>query len=261
MVKRKAQRNRERQSRCWSGVWCWGRRAVAAALLVWGTHWVLGAASMPVRHLTVEGQMQPSTEHAVQRRLADHLGVDLLRLDLKRIKALLESLPWVQQVKLRRVWPDRLAVTVREQQAVARWATIGLLNGQGELFTPEPATIPAGLPMLVGPPGYARDVLQRYRAMRRILQPAALDIVSVEMNERRAWRLRLDNELMIELGRAWPEQRLRRLVRVFSREIGERGREMERVDLRYTNGFAVRWKEPPNTAAAQPARRGDRTGV
>jgi cell division protein FtsQ len=57
------------------------------------------------------------------------------------------------------------------------------------------------------------------------------------------------------IGRADPEPRLRRLVRVLPQLLAGEARGFERIDLRYTNGFAVRWLPPsePSDESATPA--------
>ena len=60
---------------------------------------------------------------------------------------------------------------------------------------------------------------------------------------RRAWQLRADNGLTIELGREDIEPRLERFVGAYQRTIGGLQRRIDHVDLRYSNGFAVRIRE------------------
>ena len=46
------------------------------------------------------------------------------------------------------------------------------------------------------------------------------------------------------VGRADPAPRLQRLVRYLPTLLAGEARAFDRIDLRYTNGFAVRWLEP-----------------
>ena len=63
------------------------------------------------------------------------------------------------------------------------------------------------------------------------------------MNERRAWSLRLANGLQLGLGRNDIHLRLLRFVRVYAEVLKPRLEAIDSVDLRYTNGFAVRWHD------------------
>ncbi len=216
--------------------------AVAA---VWAVAWLLDGEHLPIAEVDIEGTRRGATERSIREGLTGVVDTNFLRVDVETVKTSLEALPWIAQANVRRVWPDRLEVRVVEQQPMARWGDAELLNERGELFTPEPGSLPPGLPMLIGPEGHEETVLRRYLGMSRLLRDTGLRIVRLEFDERRAWSLQLDNDLVIELGRALPEQRLQRLVRVFSRELLHQGRQMEQVDLRYPNGFAVRWKVQP----------------
>jgi len=53
----------------------------------------------------------------------------------------------------------------------------------------------------------------------------------------------LDNGMALMLGRQEKShERLLRFVRSYNRVLAARAEQIEQVDLRYTNGFAVRWK-------------------
>lgn len=72
----------------------------------------------------------------VERSLADRLGESLLALDLSRVRAELEALPWVAHVELDRAFPHtlRIAVTPERPVAVARQGGGAyLLSGAGRV--------------------------------------------------------------------------------------------------------------------------------
>src|SRR5690606_12993600 len=64
---------------------------------------------------------------------------------------------------------------------------------------------------------------------------------------RGSWRLHLAAGTVIELGRADAMQHLKRFLDVWPRIASTRAQPPQSVDLRYANGFAVRW------APAEPA--------
>ena len=68
----------------------------------------------------------------------------------------------------------------------------------------------------------------------------------------RAWRMKLDNGLELELGRDEVGPRLDRFVAIWRQELSRLPYRMEYVDLRYPNGFAV--KMPDYVPGRQPAR-------
>ena len=132
------------------------------------------------------------------------------------------------------------------QHALARWADGDLVNTYGELFTADSA---ADLPRFAGPPGTERDVAERYRRFCDLLAPLHLQPVEVKLTQRFAWELRLQDGLLLELGRdggkEGADDRLARFVRVYPETLARYGRKFEYVDLRYPNGFALRVPDVP----------------
>jgi cell division protein FtsQ len=143
-------------------------------------------------------------------------------------------------VTVRRVWPDRLQIQVVEQRPVAYWGTDALLNDRGLAFRPAPASFPSGLPRLAGPLGSERRVLLRYRDLSARFAERNLRIAELELTARRAWRLRIDGGPRVLLGRSDFDRRVERLVRVLDRVAGPADAARAQIDLRYTNGMAVR---------------------
>ncbi|MEQ8661773.1 MAG: cell division protein FtsQ/DivIB, partial [Gammaproteobacteria bacterium] len=106
-------------------------------------------------------------------------------------------------------------------------------------FTPAPATMPAGLVRLDGPPGAEHEVLAAHRRMAARLATVGLAIEALELSARHAWRLRLADGKEIALGRREADTRLERFLAAWHHGLGDVWERVGRVDLRYTNGFAV----------------------
>ena len=85
--------------------------------------------------------------------------------------------------------------------------------------------------------------MKEYQAMQGMLEPLGLRISHLTMNERRAWSLYLNNGLQLRLGRNDAHLRLLRFVRVYAKVLKPQQDKIDSVDLRYTNGFAVRWRD------------------
>jgi cell division protein FtsQ len=165
-----------------------------------------------------------------------------------------QELDWVDRVNVGRRWPDTLIVRVVEHQAAARWGENGLLNVRGELFTERSRHSFPELPSLAGPPGTEHDVARRYLAVRGKLAEAGLALESLELDARGAWRLVLGGGQEIRLGRRDIDERLYRFFDVVAPALAAELKQVEYVDLRYTNGFAVGWRDgPPANLAAVAA--------
>ena len=76
----------------------------------------------------------------------------------------------------------------------------------------------------------------------------------VRLSLRRAWQVRLDNGMTLEVGREQVAARLTRFLSAYAQTIAPLGGRADHVDLRYANGFAVRVPELAHAkgAAALP---------
>jgi cell division protein FtsQ len=210
---------------------------------------------VPVRYISIRGGLQHVTEAQVRQTLERHLTRSLFTLDVAAIRQDLAKLPWVRSVWVWRVWPDRLEVAVRERVGIARWGKDRLVSRDGELFRVPPATVPKGLPIWTGPDNTQRTVADRYWRMSAVLRPLGRTIVHLTRDERGAWSLELDNGLDLDLGRRQELERLSRFVRIYPAALAGQVDRIDRVDLRYRNGFAVRWRPVQTPATDAPTQR------
>lgn len=209
--------------------------------MVSGGHWLLQLESqyLPVRVVSIEGEVRRMTLQQIQERVGMTLEAGILTQDLASIQAAIRELPWVANAGVRRAWPDRLVIAVTEHKPLARWGEGGLVTAEGVIFRPERHEIPAGLPLLRGPDDQARQVVERYLAWGERLKARDLVILTLQDDARGAWTLTTDAGFTLLLGRTEVETRLERFLRAYP-EILAAGRPA-RVDMRYSNGLAVSW--------------------
>ncbi len=210
--------------------------------LAWGSARLLDPLYVPVSRVRVESHLDRLDTAEVKAALDPLLGRGFFALDLERVRAAIQALPWVAEVRLRRVWPRTLVVRVRERRAFARWGDAALVTANGEVFQPRRASIPHGLPRLDGPPGSAPLVVAAYQGLARRLAEKALRLTALQRSPRGAWSARLGDGTRIELGAEALEARLERLLNHL--DAIRAGGRPARIDLRYAAGFAVAWHPP-----------------
>ena len=218
---------------------------VGLAVLVFavaGTTAVLRSGFFPVRTVELAHPLGRTTRGEVEAALQGRLRGNFLAVRLDEPRAALEALPWVRRVVVRRVWPDRLAVTLEEHVALARWGDDALVNTFGERFA---AATDQPLPLFVAPAGTEAEVARRYRRFAELVAPLGTAPERVVLTPRFAWQLRLRGGLHLMLGRDadLAETRLARFVEAYPLTLGRMQRHHEYVDLRYPNGFALRIPE------------------
>jgi cell division protein FtsQ len=231
--------------------------ALAALIFAYGgLQLLLRSPLFPLQEVVVRGEVKNANREEIGNAL-DGIGGNFFAVDLATVRSRLEQVGWVRRVDARRVWPDRIEVTLEEHVAFARWGEVegdlrtgGFVNSFGEPFSAEMgAAEKAALPQFAGPAGTEGEVARRYRHFAELLAPLGEKPERVLLTPRHAWQLRLGSGLLMELGRdgAEPvEQRLERFVAAYPASLGQLGHtRYERVDLRYPNGFALRvtgWK-------------------
>ncbi len=216
------------------------------------------ALDQPVRNLVVEGTFQRVMPIQVEAAVMQGLHDGFVSVDLGAVRKRVQAIDWVDRVNVGRSWPDTLIVRITEHQAAAHWGDNGLLNVRGELFTEQAQFEFPELPHLAGPRGSEREVARRYLAVRGKLAEANLSLQSLRMDERGAWVLMLGTGQEIRLGRRDIDERLYRFFDVVAPALANEFKRVAYVDLRYTNGFAVGWRDDPPASMTAVAQVGDR---
>lgn len=214
-----------------------------AALVPWGTGKVLAAMDQQILAIDVHGEFVGDSKVAIERHASNWIGKSYFSSDLSEIKASLEQRPWVESAAVRRVWPDRLAIDIREKKPLAYWTDGRLVSRNGELFAPRNPEVAGGLPRLAGPDERVRDVISMAQTMNETLVSHGLGFAGLALEHRGAWTLRLTNGIEVVLGRDQVAQRFERFITVYESRLASRSDEVTRVDARYTNGVAVQWKQ------------------
>ncbi|MBB6088586.1 cell division protein FtsQ/DivIB [Wenzhouxiangella marina] len=213
---------------------------------LWLRSGLIGADRWPINWLDVEGELQRTSASQIRAAAAGPASRGFFSADLERVRESVQALPWVAVAEVSRHWPDALRIHIREHQPVARWNESSLFSDRGEVFTVTGSQNMQGLARLSGPENRRQDVLQEWLWMRRELGRIGMDIRQMHLDERGAWTVRLGTGLELLLGREQVRERLSRFISVHD-DLAEPERRPERVDLRYTNGLAVRWAEHAET--------------
>lgn len=216
-----------------------GALMVAGGLATAG-RWVL---NRPVERVVLNGEFERVSADQLEAVLRRAMGKGFLAADLRAIQAKVAALPWVATARVSRQWPDALEVTVTEEQPAARWGADGLLNPQGRLFVRHTSHIPAELPRLSGPEGSETEVAARYVAIHEKLVERGLALAAIDLDGRGAWTLLLSNGIAVRLGSQDVEPRLARFFEALDTVVTPVAADVRFVDMRYTNGFSVGWKQ------------------
>ena len=206
----------------------------------------------PITSVAIEGPFQRVSALQIEEAISDQLGSGFFSADLKVIQERVAALAWIDQAAVGRKWPGTLEVSVSEQVPAAIWGERGLLNTRGDLFVTDVRHVPAELPRLSGPDGQASAVASRYLEMRDKLMPSGLDLRQVRLDARGAWALKLSNGIDVRLGRRDVDSRAKLFLDVVANIVASREGEINFVDMRYSNGFTIGWKDGARSPITDP---------
>jgi cell division protein FtsQ len=197
-------------------------------------------STLPVRHVSVSGDFVHLSPVSLQERVSEVVKNGFFNINVETIQNVLLQEPWVMEVSVKRIWPDKITVNIREQNAIAQWGVSGLLNSNAHIFYPDPSTFPENLPIIIGPDISAGLVMDQLIQIQNVL-PEGLVVNELSLSDRRSWKLMLNNGLLIRLGKHNIKSRLEQFFRYFPVSAMSRLGQIQYIDMRYTNGFVIRW--------------------
>lgn len=201
------------------------------------------AEFVPIRHVQVEGAFQYIDKDDIKMKISPLVTAGYFSVDLQAIQQAVMSLPWTEKIQVQRMWPDRLKLRIFEQKPVIRWQSHSLLNERGEIFRPANIDRFQSLPVLYAPDEQRQQLLQVVDGLGISLMDQGLYLTELRVNERQSWSLSMENGLTIQLGRQQPLEKFSQLIKAFIVSGGELVNKMAYVDMRYPNGYAVRWRD------------------
>lgn len=231
----------------------WLMPAVISSLMVlaggglWaGYHLLSQPGRLPLRVIEINGELQRLARDDIQRVVIDNIDGGFFSCDMKKLREAVVAMSWVDDVSVRRSWPDRLSMVVTEQVPLARWGDNALINVRGDVFRPESPGPFTSLVRLSGPQDSELRVVEFYQRVIAGTSARGMQLTEVELDQRRHWWLRFADGLTVSLGRENVDHRLAQFFRVFPSLVAQPTRQPERIDMRYANGFAVSWRETDN---------------
>jgi cell division protein FtsQ len=207
-----------------------------------GIWYLAQPGTLPIQSVKVEGEFRYLAQQDVYEVVGGLASGGFFNVDVHAVKMAAESLPWVDSASVRRAWPDTLRLEITEQVPLARWGEQKIVNMRGELFQPLMKDLSDKLPKFTGPAGTGQKVAINYLSLSKRMAQINLRISEITLTDRRAWNVRLTNGLYLSMGRIVNNERLDRFISVYPKLLGEKTAQIDSVDLRYANGFAVRWK-------------------
>jgi cell division septal protein FtsQ len=149
-------------------------------------HWVyvhlLGDPSFRVREVEVEGGRKISKETLLSLTVVEGMP-NLFSVKLKEVVKRLESHPWIDQVRVRKVFPNKILIQIEEKKpmAIIQLEELYYIDTKGEIFSPLGDRDEYNYPYLTG---LTRQVLEKDPVEAKRLITKALELLRIMGQEK-----------------------------------------------------------------------------
>lgn len=217
---------------------------------MWLSTWLNNPENLPIQKVEWKGELNHLTQAELDTLIEPYIATNLYLLDAKALEEELEAHSWVRSVSLHKAWPEQLIINLEEQFPVAFWGDKHLLNKFGEVFEGELPAKAEVFPTIFSPIEGGRKMAERYVELMKMLDGLGLEIVELTEDESGSWKMKFRQGQEVILGRKEQEKRLMRFRVGYMQELRAKFEDVRRIDLRYTNGFAVEWTNGSGHAGA-----------
>jgi cell division protein FtsQ len=199
-------------------------------------------ASLPIKYVRTEGEFQYLSKDDVKDILQPLVVTSFFDADMQAIHSAVSTLPWVDAVTVKRIWPDAIDIKVHEKQPFARWGKGALITESGVIFMPNINILIQNLITVTGPELQQVKVLEIMKGIKTALADHSMELAEFNVSDRWAWKIKLVTGMEILLGQDEQLKKLKRFLRTLTVLTQGQLDAMAVVDLRYPNGYAVSWR-------------------
>ncbi len=227
----------------WKALWLSLFIGLPIVLIAGGKYWMKDPQHLTIKSVEVTGDLNVLNKKLLQPVIEGFVKTNLYLLDTKGLEKAVEENEWVNSASLTKVWPDKLIIRIHEHKPVAFWGKKAMLSQQGEIIN---AVLPEKqglLPLLYSPEKKGRNMAAEFLKIRDLMKDFPVKLVEFKEDARGSWRIKLENGLIVKIGRHQHEKRMKRFMVGYREKLISVVEKIHTVDLRYTNGFAVKWKK------------------
>jgi cell division protein FtsQ len=200
--------------------------------------------------IVIKGDILHNDMYLFKNRIESNIDNNFFVSDLMASKKIFESIPWINNAEVKRVYPNQFEVKLSEYKPQAIWGAreeMRLVDDNGTIFEIE-AEIEGytKMPQLIGADAQSKLMLDMYKVISNILNLINQKVIILALNNRGSWIATLENGAKIELGRGNPEEISVRLnkfslgvVQVLN-NLKKTSIDIQHIDLRHSDGYAMR---------------------
>ena len=218
------------------------RKLITVAIVVIAGVWgVKKIDNVSIKTIEIQSALTNVNKSDVRNIAATYIQDGFFTVNLSRFEDELNEISWVYKAKIKRQWPGKLAIRIIEQVPVFRWGDSQLLNGDGHVFAVSNVNEFSHLPLLYGVEGREQYLMSLYKRYQEQFKRMHASILEIEEDARYDKKITLANNISINVGREHAERQIERCLYSFAMFSKAERAAISSIDLRHSNGFAVRW--------------------
>ncbi len=197
----------------------------------------------PIKEVYIDGDLKYLDQKQLKQDIASYTQKGFFQIDLKKISQLLQDDRWVSEVSVRRIWPSSVLVKIKERTPKAKLNKNSFFDEKGNIF--KPLYIPniniLQIEDLSGDPEklffIANHINKKFienGLFLKRLKKTKLGIIKLELSDFK--EVILGDELNFE-------DNLARFLNGYQLVLESLWFKVAKVDLRYVDGFAVRFEK------------------
>ncbi|MGB0844450.1 MAG: cell division protein FtsQ/DivIB [Alphaproteobacteria bacterium] len=200
----------------------------------------LGGLGLTLQEFVLEGERRYTTKIQIRESLNTSRGDPILAVEPQILRQRLMTLPWIKEVMVERVLPNKIVVTLEEHQPLAVWQFKGkqaLLDESGNTIDVKDLAPFSNLPVLVG--SDADKFGPEFLGMMQKVSRLSNKLEVAQLVNGRRWTLKLDNGVLIHLPEENALDALNR-VAILDKTDSLLSRDVLEIDLRLADRMVVR---------------------
>ncbi|MCF6766449.1 FtsQ-type POTRA domain-containing protein [Thiotrichales bacterium 19S3-7] len=215
--------------------------AIIIGFGVWGWYYIHTPGRFPIKTVKIDGTYHYISQSMLKDLLLPQISNGFFNLDVNQLQNQLAKIPGIKSAGIRRSWPSTVHVTLNEYVAKAYWNKNAIITDDSKIFTPKVMLNLPDLAHLYSNRVHADLMLRTYSQLEALASKYQLTINDLTFTANQ-WSIKLSDGTIVILGSANPLKQLKKLLAVLP-EINQANKQIARIDMRYTNGFAVDFKK------------------
>ena len=237
--------------------------------------WIISHSHFNLKNVVLEvvNNDNPNIDtQEIQQVINTTLNGTTLSTDLKMMVEPILDNPWVEQVVIRRVWPNTIVLRLHERRIIALWNNKYLISEFGELtdipvsdYEKVEKKLGCYLMRIEGPKDFLSKIVSRAEETNNLLANINKKLLHLRLTEQFSWEAQTTGGMTFRFGgddlQGPMYYRLKNFTNSYSSlankltEKGIRSHEINYVDLRYAKGFAIKTTNKKNKSMADDSSK------